>query len=59
MEGYKRLGFMSIIVVALGGVFSTTMGEQLGSLGTVFIAIGGLLLIASMNQKRIEEGQKE
>ena len=50
---YKRLLFMSIILIALGVSFNTTL--EIGSLGTVFIALGGLFLIASMAGKRKEE----
>ena len=45
-------------MIALGIIFSTTLSEKLGSLGIVFIAIGGLLLIASMNRKKKEEEDK-
>jgi len=50
---YKRLLFMSIILIALGVSFNTTL--EIGSLGTVFIALGGFFFIASMARKRKEE----
>jgi len=50
---YKRLFFISIILIALGVAFSNTLG--VGSLGTVFIAVGGLFFIAAMARKRKEE----
>lgn len=50
---YKRLFFLSIILIALGVSFNTTL--EIGSLGTVFIAVGGLFFIASMARKRKEE----
>ena len=55
MEGYKRILFMGIIVIALGVILSATLSDKLGSLGIVFIAIGGLLFIASMSRKKKEE----
>lgn len=55
MEGYKRILFMGIIVISLGVILSTTLSDKLGSLGIVFIAIGGLLFIASMSRKKKEE----
>jgi len=55
---YKRLIFMAIIVVALGVTLSTTMADRVGHLGTVMIAIGGLLLIAGMSLKRKRDEQK-
>lgn len=57
MEGYKRILFMGIIVIALGVIFSTTLSDTLGSLGIVFIAIGALLFIASMSRKKKEEDE--
>ena len=55
MKGSKKLLFTGIIVIALGINFSTVMAEDMGSLGTVFIAIGGLLFIAAMARKQDEE----
>ncbi len=57
MEGYKRILFIGIIVIALGVIFSTTLSDKLGSLGIVFIAIGGLLFIASTSRKKKEEDE--
>ena len=44
-------------MIALGVIFSTTLSERLSSLGIVFIAIGGLLLVASMSRKKKEEAE--
>ena len=57
MEGYKRIFFIGLIVIALGVIFSTTLSDKLGSLGIVSIAIGGLLFIASMSRKKKEEDE--
>lgn len=59
MEGYKRIFLIGLIVIALGVIFSTTLSDKLGSLGIVFIAIGGLLFIASMSRKKKEEDKAE
>ena len=53
----KRFIFLGIIIIALGITFSTTMTEHTGSLGTVFIAVGGLFFIIGMHQKRKEDHQ--
>lgn len=58
MSGYKRVAFAGIIAIALGVVFSTTMPGKTGSLGIVFIAIGGLLFISSMARKKKEDQGK-
>lgn len=52
VKNYKRLGFIGIILTALGVIFSTTMKESVGSIGTVFIAVGALFLIIAMSAKR-------
>ena len=57
MQGYKRIFFIGLVVIALGIVFSTTLSERLGSLGIVFIALGGLLFVASMSRKKKEEDE--
>ncbi|MBT8221257.1 MAG: hypothetical protein KJP00_15625 [Bacteroidia bacterium] len=51
-EKYQRYIYFGTIVIALGISFSTTLKDSVGALGTVFIAIGGLLFIAGMNEKR-------
>ena len=50
----KRYVFMGI-VISLGITFNTSMKDSLGSLGVVFIAIGGLFFIIRMNMKRKED----
>ena len=51
LASYKKIWFIGIIIIALGIVISTTMSRQLGSLGIVFIAIGGFLFIVSLKKK--------
>lgn len=50
-EAYRKYIYAGIIVIALGIAFSTTLKESVGSLGNIFIAIGGLLFIFGMNEK--------
>ena len=52
---YKRTWLAAIIAVSIGIVFSTVLSETSGSAGTVFIAIGGMLMVSSMNMKKREE----
>ena len=54
---YKRTIFLSIILIALGVTFSTTLKDDVASIGTVFIALGGLFLIAGMAGKQKEKGK--
>jgi hypothetical protein len=56
MKKYQRLAFLGIIVTALGIVFTTTLKDTVGTLGIVFIGIGGFLLVAGMSEKRRSEG---
>lgn len=58
LEGYKRPLFLGAVFIALGVTFSTTLKETVGSLGTVFIAVGGLFFIIGMSKKRKEDEQK-
>jgi len=50
---YRRFIFLAITLIALGVTFSTTM-ENVKSLGTVLIAVGGLFFIIGMSRKRDE-----
>lgn len=50
--GYKRYFFIGLILISLGATFSTTLRDRIGSLGTVFIAVGGLFFIISMAKKK-------
>ena len=58
LEEYKRYIFIAIIIIALGITFTTTAKDTIGAIGTVFIAIGGLLFIIGMNKKRKLENSK-
>ena len=53
---YKKLAYIAIILIAFGILFNTTL--NIGSLGTVFIAIGGLLFISAMARKRREKEEQ-
>ena len=55
IKGYKKFILAGIIIIALGVVLSNSME---GSLGTVLIAVGGLLFIVGMDRKR-KDGQQE
>ena len=49
---YKRIFLISLALIALGVTFSTSLKDSVGSIGTVFIAVGGLFFIISMAQKK-------
>lgn len=57
MGHYKKFILFGIIIIAMGIVFSNTLENISGSLGTVLIAVGGLFLIIGMSRKRKEEEQ--
>ena len=59
LEKYKRCIFMGIVIIALGIYFTTTIKDSVGSLGTVFTAIGGLFFIIGMSLKRKNEEKNE
>tara|TARA_Y100001934_G_scaffold112597_1_gene137756 strand:- start:185 stop:379 length:195 start_codon:yes stop_codon:yes gene_type:complete len=56
---YRKFIFIGIIIIVLGITFSTTMKDTFGSLGTVFIAVGGLFFIIGMSKKRKEDEQND
>ncbi|MEN8186270.1 MAG: hypothetical protein ABFR05_03970 [Bacteroidota bacterium] len=58
-KGHKQYLFLSAVIIALGITFTTTMNDTVGSIGIVFIAIGGLLFIIGMNLKKKEEQKKK
>lgn len=51
----KKTFFISLIFIALGVIFNTVLKESVDSLGSVFIALGGLFLIISLAKKRKSE----
>jgi len=51
-EKYNNFIFIGMVIIALGIVFSTTLQDTVGSLGTLLIAVGGLFLIIGMSKKR-------
>lgn len=54
IENYRRFIFIGITIIALGIVFTTTLKDTVGSLGTVLVAVGGLFFIIGMSKKRKE-----
>jgi hypothetical protein len=52
----KRI-YLSIIITSLGVVLNTTIDSS--TIGTVMIAIGGLLLIAAFAKKKEEEASQK
>jgi len=59
LEGYKRPLFLGAVITALGITFTTTLKDSVGSVGIVFIAVGGLFFIIGMKKKRMEDEQKK
>lgn len=55
LENYKNYIFIGILFIALGVNFNTTLKETVGSLGIVFIALGGLFFIVGMRKKKTED----
>lgn len=55
MEKSRKLFFVSMIVIALGVTFSTTLADTVGSLGIVLIAVGGLFFIMAMAERKKEQ----
>lgn len=51
----KKRIYMGIILISLGVVMNTSL--DVGAIGTVMIAIGGLFLISGMAKKREEEAE--
>ena len=52
LKDYKKFWYIGIIIISLGITMSTTLNETLGSLGIVFIAIGGFLFIVALKKKK-------
>lgn len=59
LEPFRKFIFIGITIIALGITFSTTLKDTVGSIGTVFIAVGGLFVIIGMSKKRKEDEQKD
>ena len=57
MERHKRYIFVAIIITTLGVSFTTTLKDSLGTLGVVFIAVGGFFFIVGMSMKRKDKEQ--
>ncbi len=54
-SNYKRSFLLGLILISLGVAFNTTLEN--GSIGTVFIALGGFFFVVSMARKRKEESK--
>jgi len=58
LENYRRYVFVAIIIITLGTTFNATLKDTGGSIGSVFIAVGGLFFIIGMSKKRKEDELK-
>lgn len=58
LNNWQMRIYGATIAIALGLVFSATMGEASKSLGIIFVAIGGLLFISGMNLKEKTDQDK-
>jgi hypothetical protein len=59
LTGYKRYIFLSIVIIVLGIIISTVLKGNNTSIGTVFIATGGLFFIVGMSKKKQSEKEIE
>ena len=59
LHNYRRLFFISIIMIALGINLNTTWKGEFGALGTVLIAVGGLFFIMAMGKKKEESKESK
>ena len=55
MTGYQRFFLLGILIIAFGILFQTIWSDRSESLGTVLIAIGGLLFIVAMSKKQAKK----
>jgi predicted membrane channel-forming protein YqfA (hemolysin III family) len=58
LQGYRRSLFLGIVLIALGITFTSTLKDSVGSIGIVFVAVGGFFFIVGMSKKRKEDEQK-
>lgn len=58
-ERYRRYIFLGITIIALGITISVNIKDVVGSLGTVFIALGGIFFIIGMSIKKNEKDAKD
>jgi len=49
---YKRIFFISLVLIVFGVIVQTTLKDVSGPLGIVLIAVGGLFFIISMANKK-------
>ncbi|MEN8116880.1 MAG: hypothetical protein ABFS16_07870 [Bacteroidota bacterium] len=58
LEGHNHYLYYSSVIIALGITFATIFKDIIGSIGIVFIAVGGLFFIIGMKKKRKEDERK-
>ena len=55
----KQYLYLSAIIIALGIAFTTIFNDTVGSIGIIFIVIGGLFFIIGIRKKRNQDKRKE
>ena len=51
LKRYKRKMYLGLLIIAIGAVILALTGERTGSLGIIFIAIGGLLTVSALKKR--------
>jgi hypothetical protein len=55
----KKYIFFGLIVISLGVIYNTTLTDTMGSIGMVFMALGGLFFIVGMRKRKQELQDKQ
>ena len=55
IPSYERASILSIVLIALGVVYSGNLYVDVALIGSLFLAVGSLFLIVSLVGKRKEE----
>ena len=57
-KGRKQI-FIGILITSLGVVFNAALRDKIEGLGVVFIALGGILIIAGILKKKGEKDNRD
>lgn len=58
LSGYQRYLYIGFITLVIGIVITTRLNDQISSLGIILIAVGVLLLLIGIAQKKSKRTKK-
>ena len=59
LSGYRRYLYIGVVTIIIGILVTTNLSDQISSLGIILIAVGVLLFVIGIGQKKSRSSKKK